>query len=83
MFSGKSTELLRRTNGYKAVEKSVLLINHTYDVRTDEAIETHSKIKQTAVKTDKLDTILNTRSFQLSDVAEWMKRNSSLIYQIL
>lgn len=68
MFSGKSTELLRRTNRYKAIGKNVLLINHTYDVRTDEAIETHSKIKQTAIKTDKLDTILNSRSFQLSDV---------------
>ena len=34
MFSGKSTELLRRTNRYKAIGKSVLLINHTYDVRT-------------------------------------------------
>ena len=52
MFSGKSTELLRRTNRYRAIGKKVLLINHTYDSRTDESIQTHSNMKQTAIKTD-------------------------------
>ena len=28
MFSGKSTELLRRCNRYKAIGKNILLINH-------------------------------------------------------
>ena len=46
------------------IGKNILLINHTYDVRTDQAIETHSKIKQNAIKTDKLLSIL--RSLNLS-----------------
>ena len=68
MFSGKSTELLRRTNRYKAIGKNILLVNHTYDVRTDQAIETHSKIKQNAIKTDKLLSILESQEFNNSDV---------------
>lgn len=68
MFSGKSTELLRRTNRYRAVGKQILLINHTYDVRTDEAIQTHSNMKQTAIKTDKLDSILTLTEFDKCDV---------------
>ena len=30
MFSGKSTELLRRTNTYKAIGKNIILINHHF-----------------------------------------------------
>ena len=64
MFSGKSTELLRRTNRYRAIGKKILLINHTYDSRTDESIQTHSNIKQTAIKTDTLSSILKLKAFE-------------------
>ena len=50
MFSGKSTELLRRCNRYKAIGKNILLINHTNDTRTENKIKTHNNITQEAVK---------------------------------
>tara|TARA_B100000963_G_C22586389_1_gene653319 strand:- start:126 stop:668 length:543 start_codon:yes stop_codon:yes gene_type:complete len=68
MFSGKSTELLRRTNRYRAIGKEILLINHSYDNRTDESIKTHSNMKQTAIKTDRLESILELDSFKTCDV---------------
>jgi len=68
MFSGKSTELLRRTNRYKAIGKQILLINHKYDSRTDNSIQTHSNIKQTAIKTSELSSLLNTKEFKNADV---------------
>ena len=68
MFSGKSTELLRRTARYKAIGKNVLLINHIYDIRTNESIRTHSDMKQTALKTDRLLNIYKLKVFNTSDV---------------
>ena len=68
MFSGKSTELLRRTNRYKAIGKQILLINHKYDNRTDNSIKTHSNIKETAIKTSELSSILETEEFKIADV---------------
>lgn len=68
MFSGKSTELLRRTDRYKAIGKNVLLINHIYDTRTNKSIRTHSDIKQTAIKTDRLLNIFKLKVFNTSDV---------------
>ena len=32
MFSGKTTELIRRANNYKAIGMNVLLVNHEIDV---------------------------------------------------
>jgi thymidine kinase len=50
MFSGKSTELLRRTSRLEAIGKNVLYINHIYDTRTDDYIQTHSNTKKFAKK---------------------------------
>lgn len=57
MFSGKSTELIRRCSRLSAIGKNVLYINHTYDTRTDDAIQTHSAHKQTALKMSALKDI--------------------------
>jgi thymidine kinase len=54
MFSGKSTELIRRTNRYKSIGKRILLINHVLDERTDDSIQAHCGRKVSAIKTDKL-----------------------------
>jgi thymidine kinase len=54
MFSGKSTELLRRCSRLSAIGKKVLYINHTFDTRTDDSIQTHSKIRESAIKLTKL-----------------------------
>lgn len=68
MFSGKSTELLRRTNKYKAIGHKVLLINHSFDTRTDNSIKTHSDIKETAIKVEKLCSIIDTEAYLNSQV---------------
>jgi thymidine kinase len=54
MFSGKSTELLRRTSRLEAIGKNVLYINHIYDTRTDDYIQTHSNTKKFAKKLNNL-----------------------------
>lgn len=68
MFSGKSTELLRRTNRYRAIGKKVLLINHTHDSRTGESIQTHSKMKEIAVKTNILSSVIVSQAFEECNV---------------
>jgi len=50
MFSGKSTELLRRTSRLEAIGKNIIYINHAYDTRTDDYIQTHSNTKKFAKK---------------------------------
>ena len=58
MFSGKSTELLRRCNRYKAIDKNVLLINHTNDTRTNNSVETHNHEVTSALKISSLIFLL-------------------------
>ena len=41
MFSGKSTELIRRINRFRAIGLKTLIINHLCDTRTDNFIKTH------------------------------------------
>tara|TARA_B110001450_G_scaffold229925_1_gene230855 strand:+ start:313 stop:927 length:615 start_codon:yes stop_codon:yes gene_type:complete len=68
MFSGKSTELIRRTSCYKAIGKKILRINHLNDTRTDDNIQTHSNIKKNAIKVSSLMTLVNNSNFISSEV---------------
>lgn len=68
MFSGKSTELLRRVSCCEAIGMKSLLINHTFDTRTKCFIKTHNGKKKQAVKTDSLLSIINMDVFQKADV---------------
>jgi thymidine kinase len=68
MYSGKSTELLRRCHRYKAIGHNILLINHTYDSRTGDSIMTHRKETDDAVKTKNLLDIIETEAFKDSNV---------------
>ena len=68
MFSGKSTELIRRCSRLEAIGKNILYINHTYDVRTDNFIQTHSKHIKCALKV-----------FSLSEVPENDFNNADVI----
>ena len=55
MFSGKSTELIRRCHRYECIDKNVLIINSSLDVRCGEnSVKTHSNQHHKAIKTDKL-----------------------------
>lgn len=57
MYSGKSTELMRRCMRYKAVGCNVLVINHQIDTRCDNEISTHNHYKMEALKVPKLCNI--------------------------
>ena len=48
--------------------KNILLINHTFDNRTELNVKTHSNQKEKALKLDKLLPILNTEDFNNADV---------------
>uniref|UniRef100_A0A6C0F6R3 thymidine kinase n=1 Tax=viral metagenome TaxID=1070528 RepID=A0A6C0F6R3_9ZZZZ len=55
MYSGKTTELIRRCSRYQSIGKNVTVINHSFDTRCDaNEISTHSKNTYKAVKTEKL-----------------------------
>ena len=53
MFSGKSTELLRRTSRYEAIGKKIMYINHVFDIRYGEdKISTHDYKEKRAIMTN-------------------------------
>ena len=68
MYSGKSTELIRRLSRYQAIDKNVLVINSSDDTRTDNSIKTHNNNKLSAIKCDNLMSILDNESYLNSEV---------------
>ncbi len=64
MFSGKSTELLRRCNRYHAIGKPVTLINHRLDSRTDNSIKTHDGVKNVAIKLTNLMDFIHNKEYR-------------------
>mgnify|MGYP006086417181 CR=1 FL=1 len=68
MYSGKSTELIRRTSRYKAIGKNILIINSILDTRTDNSVKTHSNNKKKAIKTKNLLDIVNLDDYKNSEV---------------
>ena len=62
MFSGKSTELVRRASRYRAMGISTLIINHINDTRTGLSVQTHSGTKLRAIKLDRLMTLFEQNS---------------------
>jgi len=67
MFSGKSTELLRRCRRYKSIGKNVVLINHTEDTRSKKTIKTHTNDTSLAIKLNDLgDLHLHHRDIFMS-----------------
>lgn len=52
MFSGKSTEMIKRIRKYKLLEKQMLIVTHSSDMRYGtSAIISHDKIQEPAVST--------------------------------
>ena len=60
MFSGKTTELIRRISRYEAISMKTLIINSDLDTRTGDSVKTHTNQLRDAVKTSKLMDIVNT-----------------------
>lgn len=68
MYSGKSTELMRRCLRYKSIGKNILFINHDNDTRTDNSIKTHENNKYCAKKFSNLIDFLKTSDWEKYDV---------------
>lgn len=60
MFSGKTTELIRRVSRYKSINKTNVIINSNIDTRYDGGVITHSGSILDCVKTDKLMSVVST-----------------------
>lgn len=60
MFSGKSTELIRRINKEKSINKSILVINYIDDNRySNNSISTHDSLQVKCKKVKNLSEIVN------------------------
>jgi thymidine kinase len=58
MFSGKSTELIRRINKTKSIKKRILVINHIGDNRySQNSISTHDQLKVNSLKLNTLSEL--------------------------
>jgi thymidine kinase len=69
MFSGKTTELIRRISRYQAINKPVLCINHSIDTRAkSNSIKTHEGRSIPALKTNKLIDIVVSVEYNNSEV---------------
>lgn len=70
MFSGKSTELIRRLCKYRSIKKKVFVIGHQLDDRyvTTESICTHDKKTLNCVKVSNINDVLEMKAFKNSDV---------------
>ena len=56
MFSGKSTELLRRVRRHRFGRRAILIVKHTADTRytSSAAVVTHDRVTETSVCVDRL-----------------------------
>ena len=68
MYSGKSEELQRRVRRFQAISKPCMVINSILDIRTDSTVKSHSNIKLSAYKVDKLLSITHNHEFINSEV---------------
>ena len=69
MFAGKTTELIRRYNKYKLLNKNVLVINNKKDTRSGEnSLCTHIGEKIKCLSLDKFNTILDSEIYKLADI---------------
>ena len=74
MFSGKSTELIRRLKRHRAINESILVINSTKDTRSElEVIKTHNSDTFSCVKVSDLSELCveNTHDIVAIDEAQF------------
>ncbi|XP_002127533.2 thymidine kinase, cytosolic-like [Ciona intestinalis] len=71
MFSGKSTELLRRIRRYQITQRNCLVIKYAHDNRySDDSMATHDKQVTKAVKATRLLALKNLDSYSVIGVDE-------------
>jgi thymidine kinase len=60
MFSGKTSELIRRLKRLKVIGKNILVINSAKDTRSpDEVLKTHDNVKFNCYKTHDLFDLMD------------------------
>jgi len=70
MYSGKSTELMRRVKRVQSIGMNCIVINHTNDTRVDgDFIQTHDGLTLAATKSDDL-LLVNTRPYDTVAIDE-------------
>jgi thymidine kinase len=92
MFSGKSTELIRRLKRHRAINESILVINSSKDTRSDkEVIRTHNSDTFDCVKIADLsqiesidvDVIAIDEAQFFSGLVEFVQRIGPLVKRII
>lgn len=69
MFSGKSSELIRRLKRFQAINKNILVINSLKDTRSEkEVLKTHDNVFFECVKTDNLTELIDTPRYQNTQI---------------
>ena len=68
MFSGKSTELIRRTNRLKSIGKSILLVNSHKDTRCNDVVKTHDDTHYKAIKINCILELINYKDIDNYEV---------------
>lgn len=68
MYSGKTTELIKRIGRFKCIGINTLLVNSTIDSRCNLSVKTHSNIEENALKVKNLMSLLNNEKFINSKV---------------
>lgn len=69
MFSGKTSELIRRLKRLKVIGKNILVVNSAKDTRSpDEVLKTHDNVKFNCHKVYDLFDIVHTRDFEMADI---------------
>lgn len=69
MFSGKTSELIRRLKRYKVIGKKVLVVNSSKDTRSiEDVLKTHDNVKFGCVKVESLAELVNYNEYTRADV---------------
>jgi len=69
MFSGKTSELIRRLKRLKVIGKNILVVNSAKDTRSmDEVLKTHDNVKFACFKVLKLFELIDTQAFQDAEI---------------
>ncbi len=69
MFSGKTSELIRRLKRLKVIGKEVMIVNSAKDTRSpEEVLKTHDNVKFNCHKVYDLFDIIDTDEFERADI---------------
>ncbi len=69
MFSGKTSELIRRLKRLKVIGKNVLVVNSAKDTRSpDEVLKTHDNVKFNCHKVYDLYDLYDSDDFEAADI---------------